>query len=80
MLDYSKAFEVHTDASDFTIGGVLVQEWHTIVFKRRRLNDIEWRHTIQVNEMTAIVYFLRRLCYYFLGTKFVVMTDNVGMS
>ncbi|XP_039044937.1 uncharacterized protein K02A2.6-like [Hibiscus syriacus] len=54
-----RPFEVHTDASDFAIGGVLMQEGHPIVFESRKLNDTERRYTVQENEMMAIIHCLR---------------------
>lgn len=41
LPDHIKPFEVHTNASDFAIGGVLMQEGHPIAFKSRKLNDME---------------------------------------
>ncbi|KAL6312910.1 hypothetical protein AAG906_016058 [Vitis piasezkii] len=41
--DHTKVFEVHIDASDFAIGGVLMQERHPITFESRKLNDTEER-------------------------------------
>ncbi|XP_025640966.1 uncharacterized mitochondrial protein AtMg00860-like [Arachis hypogaea] len=41
LPDYSKVFKVHTDASDYAIGGVLMQEGHPIAFESRKLNDTE---------------------------------------
>ncbi|KNA20997.1 hypothetical protein SOVF_047350, partial [Spinacia oleracea] len=41
LPDYAKPFELHTDASDFAIGGVLMQEGHHIAYESRKLNDTE---------------------------------------
>ncbi|RVX03453.1 Transposon Tf2-2 polyprotein [Vitis vinifera] len=46
LPDHTKVFEVHTDASDFAIGGVLMQERHPIAFESRKLNDAERRYTL----------------------------------
>ena len=59
LPDHTKVFEVHTDVSDFAIGGVLMQERHPIAFESRKLNDIERRYTVQEKEMTTIVHYLR---------------------
>lgn len=41
LPDHAKPFEVHTDASDYAIGGVLMQEGHPIAYESRKLNDTE---------------------------------------
>ncbi|RVW24825.1 Retrovirus-related Pol polyprotein from transposon 17.6 [Vitis vinifera] len=53
LPDHTKGFEVHTDALDFAIGGVLMQDRHPI-FESRKLNDTERRYNGQENEMIAI--------------------------
>ncbi|KAA0050296.1 reverse transcriptase [Cucumis melo var. makuwa] len=80
LADHTKPFEVHTDASDFAIGGVLMQDDHPIAFESRKLNDTERRYTVQEKEMTAIVHCLRTWRHYLLGSKFTVVTDNVATS
>ncbi|RVW44493.1 Retrovirus-related Pol polyprotein from transposon 17.6 [Vitis vinifera] len=80
LPDHTKVFEVHIDASDFAIGGVLMQERHPIAFESRKLNDTEKRYTVQEKEMTAIVHFLRTWRHYLLGSHFIVKTDNVATS
>ncbi|KAH9670463.1 Endonuclease [Citrus sinensis] len=80
LPDHTKAFEVQTDASDFAIGGVLMQEGHPIAFESRKLNDTERRYTVQEKEMTAIIHCLRVWRHYLLGSHFTIMTDNVATS
>ncbi|KAK8586224.1 hypothetical protein V6N13_130745 [Hibiscus sabdariffa] len=80
LPDYAKPFEVHTDASDVAIGGVLMQEGHLIAFESRKLNETERRYTVQEKEMTAVVHYLRIWRHYLLGSHFQVFTDNVANS
>ncbi|RVW29633.1 Retrovirus-related Pol polyprotein from transposon 17.6 [Vitis vinifera] len=80
LPDHTKVFEVHTDASDFAIGGVLMQERHPIAFESRKLNNTERRYTVQEKEMTAIVHYLRTWRHYLLGSHFIVKIDNVATS
>ncbi|KAJ4967862.1 hypothetical protein NE237_014563 [Protea cynaroides] len=78
--DHTKPFEVQTDASDYAIGGVLMQDGHPIAYENRKLNETERRYTVQEKEMTTVVHCLRTWRHYLLGSKFVVMTDNVATS
>ena len=45
LPDHTKGFDVHTDVSDFDVGGFLMQDRHSIAFENRKLNDME-RHYI----------------------------------
>ena len=73
-------YEVHTDASDFAIGGVLMQQDHPIAYESRKLNETERRYTVQEKEMTGVIHCLRTWRHYLLGARFVVMTDNIATS
>ena len=80
LPDHTKVFEAHTDASDFSIGGVLMQERHPITFESHKLNDTERRYTVQEKETTTIINFLLTWRHYLLGSHFIVKTDNVATS
>ncbi|KAK0573647.1 hypothetical protein LWI29_011364 [Acer saccharum] len=80
LPDHTKAFELHTDASDFAIRGVLMQEGHPIAFESCKLSNTEQRYTVQEKGMTAIIHCLRVWRHYLLGATFLIMTDNVATS
>ena len=80
LPDHTRVFEVHTDASDFAIGGVFMQERRPIVIESRKLNDTERRYTVQEKEMTVIIHCLRTWRHYLLGSHFIVKMDNLATS
>ena len=43
LPDYTVPFEVHTEASDYAIGRVMVQEGHPVAYESRKLNETERR-------------------------------------
>ncbi|KAG6474774.1 hypothetical protein ZIOFF_068713 [Zingiber officinale] len=50
---------VHTDASDRAIGGVLVQEGHPVAFESKKLNAAEQKYSTHEKEMVAVVHCLQ---------------------
>ena len=59
LVDITKPFEVETDASDYALGGVLLQEGHPIAYESRKLNSAERRYTVSEKEMLAVIHCLR---------------------
>lgn len=80
LPDVRKPFEVETDASDFALGGVLLQDGHPVAFESRKLNGAERKYAAQEKELLAIVHCLRGWRHYLLGSKFIVRTDNTAAS
>jgi hypothetical protein len=41
LPDYDKDFEIHSDAFNFAIGGVLVQDGRPVAFENKKLSNIK---------------------------------------
>ncbi|KAK3013719.1 hypothetical protein RJ639_008427 [Escallonia herrerae] len=80
LLDVSKSFEVYTDASDYALGGVLMQECHHVAYESRKLNEAKCHYTTHEKELLAVVHCLRVWRHYLLGSSFVVQTKNTAVS
>ena len=78
LPDIELPFEVHIDASNRALGGVLIQKGHPITYESRKLKEAEQRYSAHEKQMTALVHCLEIWKHYLLGTKFVVVTDNVA--
>jgi len=78
LPNFESPFEVHTDALDKAIGGVLVQEGHPIAYKSRKLKEAGQRYSAHEKEMLAVIHCLLVWRVYLLGMKFVVCTDNAA--
>ncbi|KAK8702738.1 hypothetical protein V6N13_021079 [Hibiscus sabdariffa] len=80
LPNIERPLEVETDASEYAIGGVLMQDGHPIAFESRKLNGAETRYTTQENELLAVIHCLRAWRHYLLGSRFLVRTDNTVIS
>ena len=78
--DFTKTFEIYTDASKYQIGAVLTQENKPNVFYSRKLTDCQTRYTVTELELLAIVETLREYRSILLGQKIVVYTDHKNLT
>ena len=78
LLDFGLPFEVHADASNKAIGGVLVQEKYPVAYESRKLNEAKQKCSAHEKEMIAMVHCLLEWRVYLLGPKFMVRTNNVA--
>ncbi|KAK2999261.1 hypothetical protein RJ639_023459 [Escallonia herrerae] len=67
-------------ASNFALGGVLMQEGHPVAYESRKLSEAERRYTTHEKELLAVVHCLRIWRHYLLGSSFIVRTDNTAVS
>ena len=78
--DFTKTFEIYTDASKYQIGAVITQENKPIAFYSRKLTDCQARYTVTELELPALVETLREYRSILLGQKIVVYTDHKNLT
>uniref|UniRef100_A0A0N5BH08 RNA-directed DNA polymerase n=1 Tax=Strongyloides papillosus TaxID=174720 RepID=A0A0N5BH08_STREA len=79
--DMNKKFVIHTDASEYAIGAVLLQEdednqLRVVSYASRTLRDIEKRWQITEKEALAVVFAVRKFHYYIWGKTTDIYTDQ----
>jgi hypothetical protein len=82
--DFTKPFELHTDASNEGIGATLVQKQEdgterVIAYYSRALTDTEKRYHTFLQEALALVAACRKFRVYLLYKKFTVYTDHQAL-
>ena len=75
------AYKLYTDASDYAIGAILVQEddhgvEHVVHYLSHMLDDVKRRWATIEKEAYTIVYALQKLRPYLWGSKFKIITDH----
>jgi hypothetical protein len=80
LPDFDKEFEIHSDASDFAIGGVLGQEGRLVAFESKKLSETERRWPTHEKEMWGVIHCLKTWGHYIGSKDVVVWTDNVTLK
>ena len=82
--DFSKPFLVVTDASDFAIGGAILQvsngKEHPIRYWSRTLQPAERNYHTTEKEALAVVQCLKQFRNYILGSKTILFTDHQALK
>jgi hypothetical protein len=77
--DFNKPFEIHTDASDFQLGSVIMQDNKPIAFYLQKLNSAQQNYMTGERKMLSIVETLRAYRNILLGHEIVIFTDHQNL-
>ena len=77
--DFSKPFDLYTDASDKQLGATLVQKGRPLGFYTRKLNDAQLNYTVGEKELLGIVEGFKAFEGILRGMKVTVHTDHLNL-
>jgi hypothetical protein len=76
LPDFNKEFHIYTDASDYQLGAVIMQDDKPLAFYSRKMNNAQKRYTTGEQELLSIVETLKEFRNILLGQKLIVHTDH----
>lgn len=80
LPDFTRTFYLETDASDFGIGAVLLQDGHPLAFFSKKLGPRRRVSSTYHKELYAIVEAVQKWRQYLLGREFVIRSDQKSLK
>jgi hypothetical protein len=77
--DYSKVFEIYTNASSKQLGAVITQDNRSIAFFGWKLSNTQRKYSITKIELLAIVETLKEFKGMLWGQNIIVFTDHANL-
>lgn len=78
--DFTKNFDVYTDASDYQMGGAVSQDGKPIAFFSKKFNTAQAKYTTTEQELLGITETLKNFRTMLLGQKVTVLTDHKNLT
>ena len=77
--DFNKPFEIYTDASDYQLGGVIMQANKPLAFYTHKLNKSQKNYTTGEQELLGIVETLKCFENILYSQKLIIYTDHLNL-
>ena len=79
FTDFSKPFHIYTDASNISLGVVIMQDDKPLAFYSRKLNNAQKKYTTGEQELLSIVETLKEFRSLLWGQELIVHTDHMNI-
>jgi hypothetical protein len=80
-LDFSKEFEIHTDASDYQLGARTIrQNGKPIAFFSLKLTGAQLNYTMTEKELLSIIECLKTFHNLLFGQRLIIWTNHKNLG